>query len=129
MVKMAKHMIYPEGSAKPVGPYSPVIDYGGDLLFISGQIAINPENGVLAAGISAQTTQALKNMKKLVESAGATMDDCVKVTVYLSDIHDYPQFNDVYASYFSEPYPAREVVAVSGIPKGSLLEISAIVKK
>ena len=118
-------LIYPKDSPKPVGPYSPALK-SGNLLFLSGQIAIDPSTDEIASGIEKQATQSLENVKTLVEAGGCKMTDVMKITVFLKDLGDYAIFNTIYQTYFSEPYPAREVIGVNAIPKDSLVEISAI---
>jgi 2-iminobutanoate/2-iminopropanoate deaminase len=110
---------------KPVGPYSQAIEAGG-LVFVSGQLGMDPETGNLAEGVEAQAERALDNIAAILEAAGLEMKDVVKVTIFLSDMGDFPKVNEVYARYFSEPWPARACVAVAGLPKGALVEIECI---
>ncbi|WP_297506845.1 Rid family detoxifying hydrolase [Thermococcus sp.] len=121
--------VYTENAPKPIGPYSQgIIAHNPDkVIFVSGQIPINPETGELVKGdIRVQARQAIENLIAILEAAGATVDDVVKVTVYLDDIKDYEEFNRVYEEYFGHSKPARAVVEVSKLPKGVKVEIEAI---
>lgn len=109
-----------------IGPYSQAIILG-NLIFAAGQIPINPETGeVVASPIERQTEQVLKNLRAVLQAAGSDLTHVVKATVYLSSMDDFEVFNKTYASFFTEPYPARATVAVAALPKGVLLEIEAI---
>ncbi len=115
--------------AKTYGPYTPVRKSGG-FLFVSGQVGLDPETEAAPEGVSAQTTQALKNMQAVLETAGASLGDVVKTTVFLTDIESYAAMNEAYAQSFPEPRPARSAVAVRELPRvpgGTLLvEIEAV---
>ena len=109
-----------------IGPYSQAI-VAGNLVFASGQIAINPEtNEVVDGGIEAQAHQVLKNITNLLAAAGTSMSKVVKTTVFMADMADFATVNSIYAEYFTEPYPARSAVAVKSLPKGVLIEIEVI---
>lgn len=109
-----------------IGPYSQAI-ITGNTIFVSGQLPINPETGAFAeGGIKAETRQSLTNIKNILAEAGTGMDSVVKVTVLLADINDFAAVNEVYAEFFSEPYPARSAFAVAALPKGANIEIEAI---
>ncbi len=109
-----------------IGPYSQGVRAGG-LLFLSGQIPIEPALGeVVPGGIEAQTHRVLKNLREVLKEGGATLASVVKTTVYLKDLNKFSEMNSVYAEYFREPYPARATVEVSKLPKGVELEIDAI---
>ena len=109
-----------------IGPYSQAI-VTGNLVFASGQIAINPEtNEVAEGGIEAQTRQVLTNITNLLEAAGTSISKVVKTTVFMADMADFATVNSIYAEYFTEPYPARSAVAVKTLPKGALVEIEVI---
>jgi len=124
---MEKKIILTEKAPKPIGPYSQGVIAEGKFLFVSGQIPIDPKTGELVKGsIEEQAEIALRNLLAVVEAAGGTARNVVKVTVYLSDIKDYPKFNEVYEKFFSESKPARAVVEVSNLPKGVAVEIEAI---
>ncbi len=110
-----------------IGPYSIGVKVG-HLAFISGQLGFDPASGVLVeGGVEAQTHQALKNLRAILESAGTSLDNVVKTTVFLMDMGDFAKVNAVYAEYFSANPPARSAVQVSALPKGGLVEIEAIV--
>ena len=109
-----------------IGPYSQVI-YVGNLVFTSGQIPIDPATGIIVeGGIKEQTRQSLSNVKAILESAGLTMGNVVKTTVFMAGMNDFAEMNSVYAEFFAEPYPARSAVAVKTLPKGALVEIEVI---
>ena len=108
--------------AKPVGPYTPIVR-AGDWLVVSGQIGLN--DGQLADGIVAQTTQALANLAELLESEGASMSNVVKTTVFLADIDDWPTMNEPYVAAFGDHRPARSAFAVAALPIGALVEVEA----
>jgi 2-iminobutanoate/2-iminopropanoate deaminase len=109
-----------------IGPYSQATRTGG-FVFTSGQLGLVPETGMLAeGGIAAQTRQALTNLSKVLETAGLTMRHVVKTTVFLADMSDFAAMNEVYATFFAEPFPARSAVAVKSLPKGGLVEIECI---
>lgn len=110
-----------------IGPYSQAI-VTGNLLFCSGQIPLNPQTGEIPVGVEAQAEQALTNVKNLIESAGASIDNVVKTTVFIKDMNDFAKINEIYAKYFTEPFPARSCVEVARLPKDVLLEVEAIVE-
>ena len=108
----------------PIGPYSQAVLANG-FLFLSGQIAINPENGELnLSSIPEETHQVMRNIKAVLLEAGYTFDQVVKTTIFLADMELFSAVNEVYGSYFNSTYPARETVAVKGLPKGVNVEIS-----
>ncbi len=110
-----------------IGPYSQAI-VCGKLLFTSGQIPIIPETGELAQGLEAQAHQVFKNIKNLIEAAGSSIDNVVKTTVFIKDMNDFAKINEIYAEYFTEPYPARSCVEVARLPKDVSLEVETIVE-
>ncbi len=112
-----------------VGPYSQAVKVG-NFLFISGQIAINPETGKLEGEtVAEQTERVLKNIEAILREAGFSLKDVVKTTVYLKNICDFAEMNEVYAKFFGEHRPARATVEVSNLPLGALVEIEAIAVK
>ncbi|NJE31017.1 RidA family protein [Thermococcus sp. 18S1] len=124
---MKKETVFTERAPRPIGPYSQGIIAEGRLLFVSGQIPINPETGELVEGdIEEQARVALENLLAVVEAAGGSAENVVKVTVYIKNMADYARFNEVYNRYFSSSKPARAVVEVSNLPKGVTVEIEAI---
>ena len=112
-----------------IGPYSQAIDSGSGLVFLSGQLPIDPATGNLVEGIQEQTKQSILNAKAILEEAGLGLDRVVKTTVFLADMADFGAMNEVYASYFATPFPARSAVAVKTLPKGALVEIECIAAK
>ena len=125
---MVKEVILTEKAPKPIGPYSQAVKVG-PFLFGSGQIPIDPAIGqVVSGGIREQTERVMENIKAVVEAAGYSMDDVVKVTVFIKDLKYFSEFNEVYAKYFKEP-PARTTVQVAELPKGVLLEVDFIAYK
>ena len=124
-----KKVVFSKGAPRPIGPYSQAIQVG-NLLFGSGQIAIDPKTGELVSGgIREQTRQVMENIESIVESAGFTMNDIVYVLVYLKDLARFQEFNEEYAKYFKDKPPARTTVQVADLPKGALLEVSFIAYK
>ena len=114
---------------KAIGPYS-AYRVVGDFIFASGQIPLNPATNELVNGdIGTQTKQVLENIKGILAENGLKFGNVIKTTVFLADIKDFAAMNEVYASYFSEPYPARSAVAVKDLPKGARVEIEIIAAK
>ena len=112
-----------------IGPYSQAIEAGG-MVFVSGQLPINPATGEFAeGGVKELTRQSLTNMQNILAEVGLTLDNVVKTTVFLADMSDFAAMNEVYAEFFSAPYPARSAVAVKTLPKGALVEIECIAAK
>ncbi|MDY5033359.1 MAG: RidA family protein [Prevotella sp.] len=112
-----------------IGPYSQAI-MAGDTVYVSGQLPINPSTGEFAeGGIKEQARQSLNNIKNILAEAGMTMQQVVKVTVLMTDMSDFAAVNEVYAEFFSAPYPARSAFAVAALPKGGAIEIEAIAVK
>ena len=121
-----KKVISTQQAPAAIGPYSQAIQVG-NLVYTSGQIPIDPSTGSLVeGGIKEQTRQSLLNVKAILEEAGLTMGNVVKTTVFMADMNDFADMNAVYASFFTEPYPARSAVAVKTLPKGALVEIEVI---
>lgn len=120
-----KERILTDKAPGAIGPYSQGMKVG-DLIFFSGQIPLDPKTGEMPAGIEAQTKQSLENVKGLLESQGLSFADVVKTTVYLDNMDDFGTMNDIYATYFVEPYPARSAVEVAKLPKGALVEVEVI---
>ena len=110
-----------------IGPYSQAIDSGAGIVFVSGQLPIDPATGAFPeGGVKAQTRQSLLNAKAILEAAGLGLGNVVKTTVFLADMADFAAMNEVYAEFFSAPFPARSAVAVKTLPKGALVEIECI---
>ncbi len=118
--------IHTEKAPKAIGPYSQAIKVG-NLVFASGQVPIVPATGeFVEGGIQEQTRQSLTNAKAILEEAGTSLSKVVKTTVYLSDMGNFAAMNEVYAEFFTQPYPARSAVAVKDLPKGALVEVECI---
>lgn len=123
---MSKQIINTEKAPAPIGPYNQSVKAGG-MLFISGQIPINPATGEIVSGdIKAETHQSMQNLEAILSEAKLTFEHVVKTTIFLSDMSLFASVNEVYGSYFTGDYPARETVAVKGLPKGVNVEISMI---
>jgi 2-iminobutanoate/2-iminopropanoate deaminase len=120
-----KKQIICKNAPAAIGPYSQAIMANG-MLFVSGQIPINPATGEIVDGISAQARQVLENITALVKEAGGTMDDVVRCTVFLKDMNDFAAMNDVYKDFFNALEPARVTVEVARLPKDAKVEIDAI---
>ena len=121
--------IYTPNAPAAIGPYSQAVQ-AGNMLFVSGQIPIDPATGEFAGSdIATQTNQSLTNVKNILAAASYSLNDVVKTTVLLADIADFAAMNAVYAEYFSENKPARACFAVKDLPKGALVEIEAIAAK
>ena len=110
-----------------IGPYSPGVKLG-DFVYLSGQIALDPNTGELvSADPGEQTRQVMENIKALLAEKGLATHHIVKTTVYLADLQDFAVFNEIYGSYFTEPYPARSTIQVAGLPKNAKVEIECLV--
>jgi len=122
-------IIHTPNAPAAIGPYSQAVK-AGSMLFVSGQIPIDPATGVFAGeDITSQSRQSLTNVKNILEAAGYALTDVVKTTVLLADIADFAAMNAVYAEFFTENCPARACFAVKDLPKGALVEIEAIANK
>ena len=111
-----------------IGPYSQAIEVN-NMVYTSGVIPVDPATGVIPEGVEAQSNQALSNLKNLIEASGADISQVVKTTVFIKEMNDFTKINEIYATYFTEPFPARSCVEVARLPKDVLLEIEAIVAK
>ncbi|MEE0776429.1 MAG: RidA family protein [Bacillota bacterium] len=121
-----KKIIQTNEAPQAIGPYSQGVIVNG-MLYASGQIAIDPKVGdITAKDIEGQTKQVMENIGGLLKAAGIGYEDIVKTTVFLQDIGDFVIFNEIYASYLTEPYPARSAVQVGALPKGALIEVEMI---
>ncbi len=122
-----KSEVRADGAPAPIGPYSQGIVTSGRLLFVAGQTPKDPKTGTLPQDFRAQAERTLQNVKAIVEAAGAGMADVVKVNAYLADMGNFPAFNEVYAKFFSPPYPARTTVGAT-LPGGNVqVEIDVVV--
>ena len=123
---MQKNIIQTNQAPAAIGPYSQAVKAGG-LLFVSGQIPLDPKTGnLITDGIETETHRVMKNIEAILEAADATFHSVVKTTIFLKSMDDFARVNSVYASYFTGNFPARETVEVSGLPKGARVEISVI---
>jgi 2-iminobutanoate/2-iminopropanoate deaminase len=121
-----RRTILTPNAPSPIGPYSQGVAASGTFLFVSGQTPKDPKTGTMPADIKGQTEQCLKNIQAIVEAAGASLADVVRVGAFLKDLADFSAFNDVYATFFGKPYPARTTVQAA--PPGCLVEMDAIVR-
>ena len=118
--------IHTDKAPAAIGPYSQAIVAGG-FVFTSGQVALDPATGsIVEGGIKEQTRQALINASAVLSAAGLTLSNVVKTTVYLADMADFAAMNEIYATFFTTPYPARSAVAVRTLPKNALVEVECI---
>lgn len=123
---MKKEVIHTDDAPKAVGPYSQAVKLG-ELLFCSGQIAIDPQsNEVLKVSVKDQTHRVMKNIEAVLKKSGLQFSNIVKTTIFLTDMNDFTAVNEVYASYLQSPYPARSTVAVAALPKGVNVEIEVV---
>lgn len=123
---MLKKIIETDKAPKPIGPYSQAVQYG-DLLFTSGQIAIDPATSELLDGdVEEQTQLVLENLKAVLSEAGSSLDKVIKTTIFLKDMNDFIKVNEMYLKYFDASKPARSTVEVSCLPKNVLVEIDCI---
>lgn len=111
-----------------IGPYSQAIEVNG-MVFTSGVIPVDPQTGVIPATIEEQANQAFSNLKNLIEASDATIDKVIKTTVFIKEMNDFGKINEIYATYFKEPFPARSCVEVARLPKDVMLEVEAVVAK
>jgi 2-iminobutanoate/2-iminopropanoate deaminase len=121
-----RELVTAAGAPKAIGPYSPALKVG-NLLFLSGSIPLDPVSGQLVAGgIVEQTTQVMENIKSLLEAAGASFNNVARTTVFMIDLGEFAQMNEIYAKYFTAPYPARSTVQVVKLPRDVRVEIDVI---
>ncbi|MBK8584951.1 MAG: RidA family protein [Bacteroidetes bacterium] len=124
-----KRIIKTSNAPAPIGPYNQAVEVNGTL-YVSGQIAINPADGQLVMlNIIREATQVMENISAILKEAGYTFGDIVKTTIFLNEMNNFATINDVYANYFTDNFPARETVEVSGLPKNVNVEISVIAVK
>lgn len=126
---MANNVVYSPQAPEPIGPYSQAI-LAGNMLFVSGQIAIQKSSGNLITGnVEDETTQVMTNLNEVLKAANLTFKDVVKCSIFLKDMGDFPKVNAIYGQFFTENPPARETVEVSRLPKDVNVEISCIAVK
>ena len=127
---MGKKIVSTDAAPKAIGPYSQAVDLG-DLVFLSGQIPLDPSSGqfVGAGDVVAQTERVIQNMQGVLQAAGMTLSHVVRTTVFMIDLAEFPKMNEVYAKYFPQDPPARSTVQVAALPRGSRVEIDAIARR
>ena len=126
---MSKTPIRTDRAPAAIGTYSQAVA-GGSLVFLSGQIPLDPGSmELVGGGMRAQIVRVFDNLRAVAEASGCGLDDCLKLTVYLTDLAHFPLVNEVMAEYFSEPYPARAAVGVAALPKGAAVEMDAILQR
>ncbi|MEO5701255.1 MAG: RidA family protein [Casimicrobiaceae bacterium] len=124
---MAKQAIHSKHAPAAIGPYSQAVR-AGNTVYLSGQIGLDPANGKLVEGIEAQTHQVFKNLRAVAQAADGELDDVVKLSILLTDLAHFGKVNEIMATYFSEPYPARATYEVSALPRAASIEIDAILE-
>jgi 2-iminobutanoate/2-iminopropanoate deaminase len=125
-VKSMKEIITTKFAPAPIGPYNQAVKFG-NVLFISGQIALNPESGAFEnENIQAETFRVMENLRAILAEAGMDFSNVLKTSIFLKTMDDFAAVNEIYASYFTADYPARETVAVAGLPKNANVEISMV---
>ena len=122
---MSKEAIHTKHAPAAIGPYSQAIG-AGSTVYLSGQIGLDPVTGTLVEGVEAQAHQVLKNLRAVAQAAGAELDDIVKITLLMADLGDFAKVNEIMATFFKQPYPARATYQVAGLPRGARVEIEAI---
>ena len=125
---MKREVIQTNNAPGAIGPYSQGIAVG-DFVYTSGQIPLNPSTGELVTDIKLATKQSLENVKAILESAGTSLDNVIKTSIFLKDLNDFEAVNEVYGTYFTENKPARSCVQVAKLPKDAVIEIEAIAIK
>lgn len=125
---MNKEIISTKKAPSAIGSYSQGMIVG-DLVFTSGQIPLNPENGELVTEISKATVQVMANLSAVLEAAGSSLEKVIKTTIFLQDLNDFEKVNEIYGDYFKDNLPARSCVQVAKLPKGAIIEIEAIAIK
>jgi len=123
---MTRQVIQTLDAPAAIGPYSQAIRAGGTL-YLSGQIGLDPTSGQLVEGVEAQAHQVFRNMRAVARAAGASLDDVVKLSILLVDLGDFAKVNEIMATYFTAPYPARSTYQVAGLPRGARIEVEGIV--
>lgn len=120
-----KETVQTDGAPEAIGPYSQAIVAGG-FVFTAGQIGLDPTTGEMAEGVAYQAEQVMQNVREVLAAAGADFDDVVKTTIYLADLSDFAEVNEIYAAYFKDEPPARSTVQAAALPKGALVEIDMV---
>lgn len=121
-----REIIHSDNAPKAIGPYSVGVR-AGQLVFTAGQIGIDPATGeIVSGGIEAETQQVMQNLQNILKSAGSSLEQAIKTTVFLRDINDFSEMNGVYGQYFQSAPPARSTIQVAGLPKGAAVEIEVV---
>ena len=120
-----KKAIQSKGAPAAIGTYSQAVR-ANDTVYLSGQIGLDPESMQMAEGIEAQAHRVFRNLAAVADAAGMSLDDAVRMTVYLTDLAHFARVNEIMAQYVREPYPARAAIGVAGLPRGALVEVDAI---
>ncbi|MDP3565310.1 MAG: Rid family detoxifying hydrolase [Methanoregula sp.] len=127
-VHPGKFAVFSENAPHPIGPYSQAVQ-SGDLVFLSGQIGIDPATGNLSASAEEQTVRAMENLNAVLQESGLGFGNVVQTRIYLTNMSDWTTVNGIYGSYFTEGYPARVTVQVAGLPKGAAVEIEMVAQR
>ena len=122
---MAKKIIHTDSAPKAIGVYSQAVR-AGQTVYLSGQIGLDPASMQMVEGIEAQIVRVFENLRAVAQAAGSSLDEVVKLNVYLTDLAHFTRVNEIMAKYFREPYPARAAVGVASLPRGALVEMDAI---
>jgi 2-iminobutanoate/2-iminopropanoate deaminase len=122
---VSKQAIHSDAAPAAIGPYSQAIR-AGDTVYLSGQIGLDPATGTLREGTDAQARQVFENLRALAQAAGGSLDDIVKTTLLLVDMADFARVNEIMASFFAKPYPARATYQVAALPRGARIEVEAV---
>uniref|UniRef100_A0A7C6A8R9 RidA family protein n=1 Tax=candidate division WOR-3 bacterium TaxID=2052148 RepID=A0A7C6A8R9_UNCW3 len=124
-----KEIVYSEKAPKPIGPYSQAV-WVGNLIFLSGQIGIDPNTGELVAGgVLAETRQVMNNIGAILAKINLSFDNIIKTTIFLTNLADFAQVNQIYAEYFKQDFPARSTIEVKALPKGAKIKIEVIAQR
>ena len=122
---MPRENVHSEAAPKAIGPYSQAVRCGSTV-YLAGQIGLDPKSMELVSGLEAQTRRVFENLKAVAQAAGGGLADVAKLTIYLVDLSEFGRVNDIMASYFAAPYPARATLGVASLPRGALVEVDAI---
>jgi reactive intermediate/imine deaminase len=122
---MTKDVVHSPDAPAAIGPYSQAIR-AGNTVYLSGQIGLDPKTGTMVAGLEAQAHQVFRNLRAIATAAGGGLDDVVKLSILVVDLGGFVKVNEIMATYFREPYPARATYQVSALPRGGLIEVEAI---
>lgn len=124
---MKKNAVWTNDAPRPIGPYSQAIRVtGGATVYLSGQIGLNPATMEMAAGVEDQTQQVFSNLKAMAAASGGSLNDVVKLNVYLTDLSNFEKVNGIMTTHFDAPYPARAAIGVAALPRGALVEVDAV---